>query len=114
MSDIVPRSQLTRDGVKGTGAVVGGLALLVLAGGHIISIIAGGVLIIAGLALSSSKSDRTAGIVTTVVGASALAAGILGRWIPGIPWLMRIAGFVFLGAGIYSLVKFFRGMKTRT
>jgi len=52
--------------------------------------------------------------VTTVVGVAALATGILGRWIPGIPWLMRIAGLVFVGAGIYSLIKFFRGMKTRT
>jgi hypothetical protein len=114
MSDIVPRSQLTKDGVKGVGAVAGGISLLALAGGHIFAIIAGAVLTVAGLALSSSKSDRTAGIVSTVVGAAALASGILGRWIPAIPWLMRVAGLVFLGAGIYSLVKFFRGMKTRT
>jgi hypothetical protein len=114
MSDIVPRSQLTKDGVKGAGATAGGLALLILAGGHLISMIAGGVLIVAGLALSSSKSDRTAGIVTTVVGAAALASGILGRWIPAIPWLMRVAGIAFVGLGIYSLVKFFRGMKSRT
>ncbi len=114
MSDIVPRSQVTKDGVKAAGAIAGGVALLVLAAGSLFGIVAGVVLTVAGIAVSSSKSDRTAGIVTTVVGVAALATGILGRWVPGIPWLMRIAGLVFIGAGIYSLVKFFRGMKTRT
>ncbi|MGA2640085.1 MAG: hypothetical protein ABSG21_04155 [Spirochaetia bacterium] len=114
MSDIVPRSQVTKDGVKAAGAIAGGVVLVVLATVGWLGIIAGAALTIAGLALSSSKSDRTAGIVTTVVGVAALATGILGRWIPGIPWLMRIAGLVFVGVGIYSLVKFFRGMKTRT
>jgi glucose dehydrogenase len=114
MNEIAPRSQVTKNGVKAVGAIAGGVALIVLAAGSLFAIVAGVVLTVAGLALSSSKSDRTAGIVTTVVGVAALATGILGRWIPGIPWLMRLAGIVFVGVGIYSLVTFFRGMKTRT
>ena len=113
MSDIVPRSEVTKNGVKAVGAIAGGVTLLILATAHIFAIIAGGALAIAGLALSTSKSDRAAGIVTTVVGVAALATGIFGGMLPGIPWLMRVAGIVFVGTGIYALVKFFRGMKTR-
>ena len=110
MSDIVPRSEVTKNGVKAVGTIAGGVTLLILAAVHLFAIIAGGVLVVAGLALSSSKSDRTAGIVTVVVGAAALVSGI----IPGISLIMRIAGILFIGTGIYALVKFFRGMKTRT
>jgi hypothetical protein len=111
MSDIVPRSQLTKQGVQGVGAVAGGVVLLVLAGGGLFGIVAGAVLTIGGLALSGSRSDRTAGIVTAVVGAATLAAGIFGG---PFAWLMRAGGFVFLGGGIYLLVKFFRGLKSRS
>ncbi|HVO37997.1 MAG TPA: hypothetical protein VMV03_03115 [Spirochaetia bacterium] len=114
MSDIVPRSQVTRQGVIGVGALAGGAALLILAGGGLFGIIAGGVLIVAGLALSSSKSDRTAGVVTVVVGAAALVTGILGHGLPIITWLMRAAGFVLLGTGIYSLVRFFSNLRKRS
>ena len=110
MSDIVPRSEVSKNGVKAVGAIAGGVTLFVLATAHIFAIAAGGVLAIAGLALSTSKSDRTAGIVTAVVGVAALVTGIL----PGISWVMKVAGIAFIAAGIYSLVKFFRGMKTRT
>jgi hypothetical protein len=114
MSDIAPRSQVTKQGMTAVGGIGGGIALLALAGFHLFGIIAGAVLLVAGLALSSSKSDRTVGIVTAVVGAASLATGILGRWLPGIPWLMRAAGFVFIGVGIYALVKFLRGVKSRS
>jgi len=111
MSDIVPRSVLTRQGVKGVGAVAGGVVLLVLAGGGLFSIVVGAVLALGGLALSGSKSDRTAGIVTAVVGGATLLAGIFGG---PFAWLMRAAGFVFLGGGVYLLVKFFRGLRSRS
>ena len=110
MSDIVPRTEVTKNSVKAVGAIAGGVTLFFLATAHIFAIVAGGALLVAGLALSTSKSDRTAGIVTTVVGVAALVTGL----IPGISWIMKIAGVAFLAAGIYSLVKFFRGMKTRT
>ncbi|MGD0724457.1 MAG: hypothetical protein ABSB63_02730 [Spirochaetia bacterium] len=111
MSDIVPRSVLTKQGVKGVGAVAGGVVLLALAGGGLFGIVVGAVLALGGLALSGSRSDRTAGIVTAVVGAATLLTGIFGG---PLAWLMRAAGFVFLGGGIYLLVKFFRGLRSRS
>jgi len=114
MSDVAPRSQVTKQGMTAVGGIGGGIALLALATFHVFGIIAGAVLVVAGLALSSSKSDRMVGIVTAVVGAASLATGILGGRLPGIPWLMRAAGFVFIGVGIYSLVKFLRGVKSRS
>jgi len=113
MSDLVPRNELAGQAVKGIGAVAGGLALLILAGGGLFGILAGGVLTIVGLALSGSQKDRTAGIVTAVVGIATLATGIFGGRFLGFSWLMRVAGIVLLGAGGFGLVKFFRGMKKR-
>jgi hypothetical protein len=110
MSDIVPRSEVTKNGVKAVGAIAGGVTLFFLASVHIFAIIVGGALVVGGLALSSSKSDRTAGIVTAVVGAGALIAGIF----PAVSVIMKIAGALFVATGIFALVKFFRGMKTRT
>ena len=114
MSDIVPRNVLTKQGVKGVGAVVGGVVLIALAGGGLFGIVVGAVLALGGLALSGSRSDRTAGIVTAVVGAATLLTGIFGGHFLGLGWLMRAAGFVFLGGGIYLLVKFFRGLRSRS
>lgn len=114
MSDIVPRNVLTKQGVQGVGAVAGGVVLIALAGGGLFGIVVGAVLALGGLALSSSKSDRTAGIVTAVVGAATLLTGIFGGQFLGLGWLMRAAGFVFLGGGIYLLVKFFRGLRSRS
>jgi len=111
MSDIVPRSVLAKQGVQGVGAVAGGVVLFVLAGGGWFGIIAGAILTLGGLALSGSKSDRTAGIVTAVVGAATLLTGIFGG---PFMWLMKAAGFVFLGGGIYLLVKFFQGLRSRS
>ena len=114
MSEIVPRSQVAKQGTTAVAGIGGGIALLALAGFHWFGIIAGAVLVVGGLALSSSRSDRTVGIVTTVVGAASLASGVLGRWLPGIPFLMKGAGVLFIGVGIYSLIKFFRGVKSRS
>ena len=110
MSDIVPRSEITKNGVKAVGAIAGGVTLLVLAAVPLFAIIAGSVLVVAGLALSSSKSDRAVGIVTVVVGAASLVTGIF----HGTSWIMQIAGILLIGTGIYAVWKFFRGMKTRT
>jgi hypothetical protein len=113
MSDIVPRSEVSKSGVKGVGAVVGGTALLVLSAISqipVIGVIAGGVLAVVGLSLTTSRSDRTAGAVTAVAGIVTAAAAL----IPGLRWLVWLPGIGLLGAGIYMLFKFFRGMKTRT
>ncbi len=77
----------------------------------------GAIITIAGLALSGSRHERGFGVATTVVGAATLAASLpfLGRLFGGLVHGVLIgAGLILLGIGAYSLVKFFRGMKTRT
>jgi hypothetical protein len=115
MSDIVPRDQLNKRAVQGVGAVVGGVALLVLGGGGVLALIAGGVVTVVGLLLMSSRSDRRAGVIATVIGGAALASGILGfthvfGWVH---WLMRAAGIVLVGIGGFSLFRFFSGLRKR-
>ena len=113
MTDIEPRSQVTRSGVKGVGAVAGGAGLLVLAGISaipLIGIIAGAVIAVVGLALMTSRSDRTAGVVTAIAGAATLLSAI----IPHLRWLIWLPGIALLGVGIVSLVRFFRGVKSRS
>ncbi len=114
MSDIVPqpRNQVARHGMKGVGAVAGGVGLLVLSAiAHIpwIGPIVGGVIAVAGFALTGSKSERTAGVVAAVAGVATVVVSL----IPGLRWLMVLPGIGLLGAGIWSLIKFFRGMKSR-
>jgi hypothetical protein len=117
MSDIVPRSQVSKSGVKGVSAIAGGAGLLILSSlGGFLGLIAGGVLTVVGLALSGSKSDRTAGVVTAAAGI-VTAVSALHRFVPLFPnlsLLVWIPGIGLLGAGIWSMVKFFRGMKTRS
>jgi hypothetical protein len=120
MSDIVPRSQLTKQGTYGVMATAGGVALLILASGGWFGVIAGGVLLVAGLALSSSKSDKGIGVVTAVVGGAAVATGLLGH-IPILSWfvraadfIMRAGGVVLIGTGIYSLIRFFGNLRKRS
>jgi len=113
MGEIVPRNQVTRHGVKGVGAIAGGAGLMVLSSISsipVIGAIAGGLLAVVGFALTGSKSDRTAGVVTAVAGVVTVAAAL----IPGLRWLIWLPGIGLLGAGVYSLVKFFRGMKSRS
>ena len=113
MSDIVPRGTLTKQAILGIGAAGGGIALLALVGHGLFSIIAGGILAVAGLALSGGKSDRTAGVVTAAVGIATLVTGIF-PLIPFIPWLMRAGGIVLLGTGVVLLFRFFKDLKKRS
>jgi hypothetical protein len=112
MSDIVPRGQLTKQAMMGIGAAGGGLALIALAGHGLFSIIAGGILGVAGLALSGGKSDRTVGLVTAGVGAATLVTGIF--QLPLLLWLMRAGGIVLLGGGAVLLYRFFKNLKKRS
>jgi hypothetical protein len=112
MSDIVPRGQLTKQAMMGIGAAGGGITLIALAGHGLFSIIAGAILGIAGFALSGGKSERTAGIVTAIVGAATLVTGIF--HLPLLLWLMRAGGIVLLGGGAVLLYRFFKGLKTRS
>lgn len=113
MSDIVPRNEVSRSGVKGVGAVAGGATLLVLSAISsvpVLGVIAGAVLAVIGFSLTTSRSDRTAGVVTAVAGIVTAAAAL----IPGLRWLVWLPGLGLIGTGVYMLFKFFRGMKSRS
>ena len=113
-TEIVPREKVTKQGVQGIVSVAGGIGALLLSGlGGIPGIIVGGVITVAGLLLSGSKHERTAGIATTVVGGAIVVGslGILGGLVHGV---LVAGGIVLLGLGAYSLVKFFRGLKSRS
>lgn len=111
MSDLVPRGQLTSQGVKGVGAIVGGGTLLVLAAiSHgLLGIIFGGAIAVVGLALSGSKTDRKAGIVALTAGAVAVGVSL----IPGLRWLIWLPGLGLLAAGILSLFRFAKSLRKR-
>ena len=113
MSDIVPRNEVSKSGVKGVGAVVGGATLLVLSAISsipVLGVIAGAVLAVIGFSLTTSRSDRTAGVVTAIAGVVTVAAAL----IPGLRWLVWLPGLGLIGTGVYMLFKFFRGMKSRS
>ncbi len=112
MGDIVPREKLVKDGLKGFGAVGGGLGLLILkaiSSIPIVGIVAGGIVAIAGIAIGTSKEDRNAGLIT--VGAGVLTA--ISSFIPGFRWLMSVAGWGLVIAGGITLIRFFRNLKKR-
>jgi len=118
MNDIVPRDKLAKQGVQGFVAIAGGIGSFVLAGvvRHPIGgIIVGGVLTVLGLIFAGSKHERVAGVVTTVVGAATLIASIPFLGLGGIVHGLAIgAGVVLSALGIYSLIKFFRGLRSRS
>lgn len=117
MSDIVPRSEVSRQGVRGVGAVVGGAGLIILSAlGPLLGLIAGGALAIVGFALTGSKPDRRAGFITLAAGV-VTAVSALHRFIPLFPnlsWLMWIPGIGLLAIGAVSLVRFFSNLRKRS
>jgi hypothetical protein len=103
--------------MKGVGALVGGVGLVVLSLlGPVLGIIAGGILTVVGFSLTGSKSDRTAGIVTAGAGIVTAVSGLshVLHFLPNLGWLMWIPGVALIGAGVYSLFKFFRGVRSRS
>ncbi len=115
MGDIVPRSVLVRQGVKGIAGVGGGIALLILKGiaaaGFWPGLLAGAVVSIAGLVIGSSREDRAAGMVTVAAGAATVIASIPA--FHGVGWLMSVSGIGLIVAGAWSLFKFWRNLRKR-
>ncbi len=112
MNEIVPREQLVKSGLKGFLAVGGGIGLLVLkalSSLPIVGVVVGAALAIGGIAMSASKEDKPAGVVTLVAGALTAGAAL----IPGFRWLMSLAGWGLLIGGAVSLYKFFSKLKKR-
>jgi hypothetical protein len=119
MGDIVPRNQLVKQGFTGFAGVGGGVALLILQGiahlGKAFSLpglIVGGVISVIGAVVASSPEDRRAGMVTLGAGALTVVGSL-----PGIGGLARglmvAGGVVLIGAGLWSLFKFWRNLRKR-
>jgi hypothetical protein len=119
MNDIVPRREMVKLGLKGVGGVGGGLGLFLLKGiaamGGSLSIpglIAGVLVTSAGMVVASSKEDRQAGILTAGAGAITVIASLpLIGGLAGL--LMSVAGIGLIAGGVYSLYKFWKGIKSR-
>ena len=113
MGDIVPRQELTKQGIQGVGGVGGGILLLVLSGGSIFAAILGGILTIAGLAIGRSREDRIPGAV--VAGAGILGILSVIPFLSGVAGtLLTISGIGLLAMGGWKLVKFLMNLRKRT
>jgi hypothetical protein len=117
MNEIVPRQTLVSYGTRGVFGVGGGIALLVLGGvagiGLIPGLAVGGAVTAIGLGTASrSKQERVPGMIAagagilTGVASLPLVGGLAGG-------LLSLGGIGLLGAGGYSLYKFFKGLKAR-
>lgn len=122
MNDLVPRKTLVKQGGLAIGGLGGGIALLVLNSVlGIPGLIIGGVVTLIGLAIGSSKDDRTAGTIATGAGIltgvhalsafkipilSALAGGLGGA-------LLTISGIGLLVMGGLNLFKFVKNYRNR-
>ncbi len=118
MSDIVPRSTVSKQGVHGVLGVAGGIGTMILAGlNPVLGIIVGGVMGIIGLAFArGTKSERVGGTITAVLGAGTLLSGIghLLRVGGGLfSGVMFGAGVLLLGWGGVSLFRFFKNLRKR-
>ena len=119
MNNIVPRNTLVKQGTKAVGGIGGGAALLILrgianfgAGLSLPGLIVGGVITVIGLGTSSSKSDRSSGLLVTGAGLLTAAASL--PIVGGLAsFLMGVAGVGLLIGGGISLYKFIKGLKSR-
>jgi hypothetical protein len=109
----VTRNTLARQGVQGVVFAVGGIVLMAAARGGLFGIVVGALAAVAGLALTGSKSDRNAGIIALVAGLVTLLAGIFSSNLGWLLWIMRAAGLVLAGVGVFWIVKFIINLRKR-
>lgn len=114
MSDIVPREQVSHQGMRAVGGIAGGVVLLVLTAlPPVAAAVAGGALALLGLSQTRSRQDRRPGWVVAGVGAATLAAGL----IPGLGGLasalLTVSGIGLLGFGGFNLYQFIRNLRRR-
>jgi predicted phage tail protein len=108
----VTRNTLARQGVQGVVSAAGGIVMLAASRGGLLSIVLGALVIAAGFALTSSRSDRTAGLVAIAAGVVTLAGGIFSK-LSWLLWPMLAAGLALLGLGGYWIWKFVANLRTR-
>lgn len=118
MNDIVPRETLVKQGSKGVGGILGGAGILVLnavTGAMIPGLIVGGALTIGGLGVAAgSREDKMAGTVAAGAGALTVVASLPVPFLSSVAGgLMVLSGLGLIGAGVYGLIKFFKGLKSR-
>jgi len=117
MGDLVPRKTMVKQGGYAFGGLAGGIALFALhaiAGpAHFLtSLIIGGAVALVGLAIGSSRDDRTAGTIVTAAGivtaatAIPLIGGLAGA-------LLTISGVGLLIVGGINLWKFVKNYRKR-
>lgn len=104
MGDLVPRSQLSNQVMKGIGGIGGGILLMALSGviSGPVGWIAAGVLGVIGLGLTLSKKEKKAGMATLGVAAVTALAGI---FFPGLIWVAGAGLIIFGGFSIYKFIK---------
>ena len=118
VGDIVPRDELVKQGWQGFAAVGGGVGLLILkaiAAIPVLGLVAAGVVTVVGLAVSTSKEDRKAGLITLGAGVMSLI-GALSAFIPSLPsfgFLMILAGAGLIAGGALRLFRFWKNLRKR-
>lgn len=125
MNDLVPRStqEIRKSGVVGVGSSIAGVGLLVLnaLSGGLLGIIGGGLVALGGLGVMNSHEavDKKMGGLVTAAGAVTVAASLF-HMIPGLHGLAGLGSFALwasglglLGVGIYNIVRFVKGLKSR-
>jgi hypothetical protein len=119
MGDLIPRKELTRQGVTGVAGLFGGIGLFILRGiasiGDRISLpglIAAGIISLAGLVIATGREDRKAGLYTVGAGILTVVASL--PLVKGVgDFLLLIAGLGLVGGGLWSLIKFWRNLRKR-
>ncbi len=125
MNDLTPKTtqEIRKSGVVGVGSSIAGAGLLILnafAGGWG-GLIVGGLVGLGGFGIMGSKegSDKkmgglvlTAGAVTAVVSLTRIIFG--GNFISGLgSFALWASGIGLLGLGVYNIVRFVKGLKSR-
>jgi len=117
MSDLVPRKTMVKQGGYAIGGLGGGLAILIAnAALHfhpIASLVVGIPIALIGLAIGSSRDDRTAGIITAVAGAAIALGGF--HFLGGLAGtLLAVSGIGLLVMGGINLYKFAKNYRKRS
>ncbi len=113
MGDLVPRKTVVKQGGLALGGLAGGIALLALhAIAGVPALIVGGIVAVIGLAVSGSREDRAAGMIT--LGAGILTAARILPLIGGLAGtLLTISGIGLLVMGGINLYKFIKNYRQR-